>query len=258
MKLKKTTKCVLWYLLAAFFFFYYAVITADGGFSLSFAWIWPLGAAVCFLFGRLTAKHGKLPLPAPLRTLLVLLFLLALAFFLLVEAQVVSHMADQGSDDLDCIIVLGAKVRPSGPSRALRFRIDAAFEYLTAHPDTVAILSGGRGADEPMSEAECMYRALTGKGIAKERLILEEGSRDTKENIRNSFALLDSPAKIGLVTASYHVYRALSLAKAQDSPHTLCGIAAKSFDPLFLHFTVREFAGVLSEWLEGNMKLELF
>lgn len=258
MKLSKTIKCVLWFALAALFFCYYALITADAGLSLSFAWIWPLGGGVCLVCGLLTARFGRLPLPAPLRVLLVTVFLLALAFFLLVEAQIVSHMADQGGDDLDCIIVLGAKVRPSGPSRALRFRIDAAFAYLTAHPQTVAILSGGKGADEPVSEAECMYNALIERGIAKERLTVEDASRDTKENIRNSFALIERPSNVGLLTASYHVCRALALAEAQNSPHTLCGIAADAFDPLLLHFTVREFAGVLSECLEGNMQFELF
>ena len=261
MKLKKTTKCTIWFSLAVLSFAYDLIVGADGGFHLSFIWFWALCGVVCLAGGLLTCKYGALPLPAPLKTAIFVLFFLALALFLLVEAQIVFHMADTGGDDLDCIIVLGAGVHGDRPSRALRFRIDAACAYLTAHPGTFAVLSGGRGAGENITEAECMFRELTARGIKGERLILEEDSRDTKENIRNSLALLDAmdrPQKVGILTASYHVYRALALAQAQNSGYEIRGIAAAALDPLLLHFTVREFAGVLAEWAEGNMSVRLF
>lgn len=68
------------------------------------------------------------------------------------------------------LIVLGCRVKGDVPSLALQKRADAAYFYLLKNPDCVAILSGGQGKDENISEAACLKKLLTDRGIAQSRL----------------------------------------------------------------------------------------
>ncbi len=154
------------------------------------------------------------------------------------------------------IVVLGAKVNGTAPSQILQQRIDAAFAYLTEHPDAVAVLSGGQGSDEGISEAQCMFEGLTEMGIAADRLWLEETSTSTWENIRLSLALIEEksgsrPEALGLVTSEFHLLRAGLFAK-ECGVETL-GIPAKTDN--FLHFCnyfLREIAGVWHYFILGG------
>lgn len=82
----------------------------------------------------------------------------------------------------DAVIVLGAGVNGTEPSLILQSRIDAAADYLERHPDVLAVLSGGRGPGEEITEAKAMAQGLTQRGIPASRLILEEASTSMAEN----------------------------------------------------------------------------
>ena len=88
--------------------------------------------------------------------------------------------------NLDYIIVLGAHVDGTRMTLALLERARRALLYLEENPATRAVLSGGKGDGENISEAEAMYRYLTSYGIDGNRLILEEESTSTKENLEFS------------------------------------------------------------------------
>ena len=148
---------------------------------------------------------------------------------------------------------LGANGRGHRPSNALLWRIDAAEDYLRENPDTRAILSGGQGADEAISEAQCMYNVLTERGIDGGRLILEDRSRDTNENIRNSLALMEEDATFAVVTNNFHVFRAVMLAETQ-SGRDVSGIASPYKNTLVIHYMIREIPGMISEVYEGNIQ----
>ena len=96
--------------------------------------------------------------PAAARAAVRVLAVLFLCVFLLVEAAVISGLSAKGEPDLDYLVVLGAAVKGTEPGEALRLRIQAAARYLEANPRTVAIVSGGRGTGEEITEAECMER----------------------------------------------------------------------------------------------------
>lgn len=108
-------------------------------------------------------------------------------------------------------IVLGCSVIGTRPSRILQERLEAAYTYLQENPGAQCILSGGQGDGEDISEAECMYRYLTEKGIDKERLLLEDKSTTTEENLQFSKEILEEHGlgnQITIVTSEFHAYRA--------------------------------------------------
>ncbi|MDR1599199.1 MAG: YdcF family protein [Oscillospiraceae bacterium] len=115
----------------------------------------------------------------------------------------------------DCIIILGAQVKPNGsPSEALLRRMELALEYYNARP-CVIIATGGRGEDEPMAEGDFMYRWLRKAGAPDDALAVDNMSRNTRENIANAKALM---AERGLeralvVTSDYHLPRALAVCR---------------------------------------------
>ncbi len=146
------------------------------------------------------------------------------------------------------LVVLGAKVNPTGPSVSLNDRIQGAYEYLAAHPEVIAVVSGGKGGDEPMTEAQCMYEELVRLGISPERIWMEDQATSTWENLHFSLDLIEErtgkrPGKIGVLSSEYHLYRASLFAKACGVEFV--GVPAKTslFTVKLNHF-LREIAGV--------------
>ena len=190
--------------------------------------------------------------PLLLRRMFCLLAVVGAVLFVIVEGCIISHYRDKGREGLDYIIVLGAQMKEKGPSAVLQFRLDAAYEYLMHNEETICIVSGGQGRNEPCSEAEGMYSYLTEKGIAPERILLEERSTDTSENIAYSAELIGrTDVSVGIVTNNFHVFRGLHLARAAGFEN-VCGIAARSNIYFQLNNMVREFFGVLKDFIFGN------
>lgn len=138
--------------------------------------------------------------------------------------NVITHSTDSDKDT-EYIIVLGCKVTGDKPGIYLRGRINKAYEYLTEHPDAKAILSGGQGSDEQISEGQCMYNTLTEMGIDPKRLMVEDESTSTIENFNNSIQKLKAQGteitEITIVTNDFHEYRASKFAER-------CGLKAYS------------------------------
>ena len=99
--------------------------------------------------------------------------------------------ASSDEQNLDYVIVLGAKVKEEGISKSLKARLDKAIEYSQDNPGTVLILSGGQGSDEPVSEAKAMFEYLSYNGVPKDKMVLETFSTSTVENIAYSKVLID-------------------------------------------------------------------
>ena len=101
-------------------------------------------------------------------------------------------------------------------SANLGYRVQTAFQYLKKNPETKVILSGGQGPGEDISEAEAMRRYLEGKGIAADRILLEDTSVNTEENIQNSAELIgDMEKSVVIVSNDFHIFRAKRIAKKQ-------------------------------------------
>ena len=143
-------------------------------------------------------------------------------------------------------VVLGCSVKGENPSRILKERLDAAYVYLMENPEAYCVLSGGQGEDELISEAECMYRYLTAAGIDGDRLILEDASGNTEENLRFSGELLAErglDGDITIVTSEFHAYRAQKAAErlGMNSYST----PSRTFFLYLPTYYVRELYGIL-------------
>lgn len=222
----------------------YGLIVQSGAAGTIFFVIW-FALGLVFAGFALAVKFGvweKLPL-LPKRLFLGIVCV-GLLCFVAVEACVISGFGKKGKEDLDYIIVLGAQVRKSGPSRVLRYRLDKAIEYLNENPDTICIVSGGQGANEHISEAQGMAEYLTEHGIPSERILLEDQSVNTAQNISNSKKLMKDGASVGIVTNDFHMFRALQIAKKQGFKDAY-GIASESNRIYLLNNMIREFFAMI-------------
>ncbi|MBR6207837.1 MAG: YdcF family protein [Oscillospiraceae bacterium] len=236
--------------------FYFACgLTVRFGQSLLFLWLL-LGLAMVgryFLWRWAWAKGRPAPFPRWLLILERTLICLGLAVFLYGESFIVSAALQRAPDDLDALVVLGARVNEDGPSGSLRERIEAAEDYLRRNPDTLAVASGGQGEDEPMSEAACIRERLIAAGIDPSRITLEDRSSSTLENLSNSFALLpEGVHTVGIVTNDFHVFRALALGNKLGG-YELSGVPARSSVSGFIHYAMREFFASAVLFLQGHI-----
>mgnify|MGYP003286769846 FL=1 len=245
--------------------FYFIGIAVYAGLSSLFPCIWAAGGVFFYgiaVFLHLNRKHGMLSgfaLPAVLKHGLLVLAVLCVLVFVAVEALIFTGMFHKPSKDLDYIIVLGAQVNGTKLSNSLRLRVERAGEYLEENPEACAVLSGGKGTGEDITEAEAMYRYLVKKGVSPDRLLKEEHSTNTSENLKFSLKIIDTEedgkgkeASIGVVTNNFHVYRGVALGKKLGCSH-IEGIPSKSNTFLQVNYLVREFFGVVKDKAAGNM-----
>ena len=172
------------------------------------------------------------------------------------EGIVIHASFGNPDEQIDYLVVLGAGVHGTEPSLSLRNRIDAAYEYLTANPDVTAVLSGGMGDGENISEAQCMFDHLTAMGIAPDRLWMEDQSASTWMNLNYSLNLIEEktgtrPGKIGVLSSEYHLFRASLFTK--ECGTQFVGVPAKTTKiSLRINYFMREAAGVWHYLLLGG------
>lgn len=243
--------------LGGLFLLYYIGIILYVGIRADFAWIWALGSVFWFALWqglRYAAGHPDTWVHAALRVAAGLIAV-GLVVLAVVGGRIVGGMVAKPERDLDYVIVLGAQVRGTKPSRALRKRLDRALAYAQENPRTMLILSGGQGPDEGISEAECMQQYLSEHGLAEDRMLLEDRSTSTRENLRFSEQYLDKEKdRIGLLSNNFHIYRALGLARHEGYLH-ISGIPAPSDLGLQPHYVLREVCAVLAELVRGGIVL---
>ena len=190
------------------------------------------------------------------KSVFTILLCLGLLVMGVTEALIIHASFGDKDESCEYMVVLGAKVRPDGPSVSLMDRIRAAAEYMKAHPDVIAIVSGGMGEDEPMPEAKCMYEELIKLGIGPDRIWMEDKATTTWENIRFALDLIEEktgrrPEKIGILSSEYHMFRAKMFAR--DCGVEAVGIPARTsrLSQMVNHF-LREAAGVWHYILLGG------
>ena len=250
----QSVRMIVYFILFVWCVFYIVTLVFYAGIFLSWIWIWILIGAFAFLrFTMLKMsidKNKRLKIPKAIKIIYYTVFFLSLAFFLAIEFNISVAMNTKPQKDLDYVIVLGAGLNGTTPTKPLAKRIEEGYIYMSDNPDTILIASGGQGFHESISEAECIKRELVKMGIDEDRIILENRSTSTIENLKFSLEIIGDPdAEVGIITNSFHEYRAGLIAKnvGYTNAHS---VPAVTLFPVGIHYMLREFFGVVRLWME--------
>lgn len=196
----------------------------------------PFCRAIKFLWSKLPFRIIMLVISA------VIAFLAGMCVYFTVNMII---RAEVPVDEPKAVIVLGCQVKGEEPSEMLKSRMNAAIEIYENNPEALIIACGGKGVGEDISEAEAMLRYFTEKGIHVERIVAEDSSTSTEENLKNASEILSEKGisdGIVIVTNEFHQYRAYAFASR-------CGISAgahsaKTYPLHLLNYWLREWAGL--------------
>ena len=228
------------------------VMAVNSG-SLFFAVWYVLGAALLAVAAAVHTGAWRLVPALVLRVVGTLVVCVALVLVLAL-GLVSGQLGATGEPGLDYVVVLGAQIYDDGsPSPVLRYRLDAALDYLRDNPQTKVVVSGGKGPNEPYPEARGMAAYLEARGIDQARILQEPRSVNTLQNITYAQALMDaSSPRVGIVTNNFHVYRAVRIARKAGLADA-CGIASYSTPWYLPNNLLREAMGLVKDYVVGNV-----
>lgn len=238
--------------------YFFTCLAYGGGLSLSWVWIWIVIGAFSLvrvlMLGAGIKGLSRIKIAPVFSWVYRIVFGIFLISFIIIECKVIGAMTAAAPDNLEYVVLLGAGLHGTQPSNPYRARIQKAAEYLEDNENAILIASGGQGYDEAISEAECAKRVLVEQyGIDEDRIILEDKSRDTEENLKNSLAIIgDADASVGIITNGFHECRAMSIAESvgYENVHS---VPAKTLFPVGIHYIVREFFGMVEFYLKYEL-----
>ena len=233
---------------------YYCLITLYAGNGTTFSWFWitagTIGLLLSCLFRYLSIHNIEMRYGLPF--LIAIIIAIGLGIFALIEVIIISHANKKAEIGLDFIIILGAQVKGTRISKTLLKRLDTAEAYLRENTKTIAIVSGGKGEKEAISEADAMSDYLIGRGISGNRIMKEDKSKNTFENILYCKTFIKTNSSVAIVTNGFHLFRSISIAKKQGI-NQVQGLAAPTDRILAVNYYTREAVGVLKDRLLGNI-----
>ncbi len=244
----------IWLVLALICMGYYIVCATYAGVGSSFIFIWLMGAV---FFGlvfavRVLEIKGIIHVAKVFRICFIVIMAAGASLFIFTEALIIKGMMAKPKDNCDYIIVLGCQIRGDHITRSLKNRLDVAVSYAIDNPDTTIIVSGGRGKGENTTEAFAMYNYMVSKGIDGSRIIQEDKSTDTSENMKYSVQYIENTdSLVGIVTNNFHIERSRLLARHAGLNNT-CVMPAESDHLLFINYMVREAIGIVKDFVFGN------
>ena len=181
-----------------------------------------------------------------LRLLLVIYPALAIYFswqFLVFLVSSIVYGQKTKEEKCSVLVVLGAGLIDGhivGPLLAGRIKTAVT----SATDDSIFIMSGGKGEDEQVSEASAMKKYAVEKlDIAADRILVEEQSRNTLENLKFSSQMLKKP--FIFFSSDFHIFRAALFAASLD----LDAQGSKGSKTTIYYrtvFFIREFVAVLN------------
>ena len=185
----------------------------------------------------------------------VVLVCVGLVYFFIVEIPIIKNARTDKDAERPYLVVLGAAVHGDYASLSLVHRLQGALDYMEQYPESIAIVSGGQGRGENMTEAKCMYDWLTAHGIDSSRIILEDKATSTSENLEFSFDIIRSlgvepDGNTAILSSPYPLFRAKSMAKSMGVE--AAGVAGHwDYPVLTLNYFIREAFGVTHMWAFG-------
>lgn len=191
----------------------------------------------------------------PIGINVIFLWISAIAFstlftficYMLCSSNFLNH---KPKPDFDAILVLGAGIFTENVTPMLANRLDCALTLHQKQPHAMFIVSGGQGPDEPISEALAMQRYLMHHGIESNRIMLEDQSTSTSENIEFTKSLVHSHfasiPKIVCVTSQFHIMRALRF--GQKFNLKLTGVGSHTPYHFFEIALIRDFLALMYQY----------
>lgn len=149
----------------------------------------------------------------------------------------------------DAILILGCRLRGETPSVFLTERTKKGAKLFKEGYGDYIIVSGGQGNDEDISEAEGMKRILIAEGIDERKIILEDKSRNTAENIEFSSKIIDEKKfkEVIIVSNDFHLRRASILAYKNKVKATYSGVFVNNYWYLELYGGIREMPAIIKD-----------
>ena len=225
------------------------------GFSFS-AFLFLCAGVLFSAFFLISAFERVMPRPARIvRNIIIVILIFGAAMFIAAEIPVILASGGDSDNAAEYLIVLGAGINGTSPSLSMINRLVAAFDYLSRYPESTAVLTGGQGPGESIPEAEAMRIWLERQGIAPGRLLIEDESTSTLENIVFALEIIESDAgditkPIAIASSEYHLYRAKYIASSLGI--TTLGVSAKTKNfPMKINHFIREAFGVIYMWVFG-------
>lgn len=138
--------------------------------------------------------------------------------FIMVESLLIMEGNKTYKKESKYLFILGAKLYGDKPSPVLIERLKTGLVYLDAYKDTKVVVTGGQGRDELISEGQAMKDYLVNNGIEESRIILEDKSINTFQNIKYGLEKVkefdDSDnIEILIATSKFHIFRSKFIAK---------------------------------------------
>lgn len=242
-------------ILAALSVIYFIILIVSSGIGAAFAGFWFVTGGVFMVISLYLQKliRNNVVINKTICIAVGVIFLVCATFFGFVEGKIIYAANKRPKEGAEYLIVLGAGVNGTVPSQTLKNRINAAIDYLRENPDTLVIASGGQGPGEDVTEAQVISDYLLLGGIGPERIIIENESTSTVENIKFSKEFIENnDASIVLATSDFHIMRATRIAEMQG----LTNVSGCPAEPGYftkLNNYVREFFAVVKDKLCGNI-----
>ena len=209
-----------------------------------------LWLALYAMFSRRNTRMSR-----GIRLCLVMGVTLGFPLFLAAEIPVLRDARSAPDTSAPYLIVCGAGVNGSTPSRSMTDRLQRALQWLRDNPSGAAVLSGAQGPGEDLTEARAMAQWLTAEGVDPDRLILEERSASSYENLKYSLAAIadrggDAAGPVAILSSEYHLHRLGWMAERLGcQPVPVAAPTTKK--SLFINYAIREAFAMWKLWLFG-------
>ncbi len=233
---------------------YFFSITIFIGYLNIFNVIWVFMGIAAFVLYTQKEKIKTLykKMPVIIKIISFVFICTLLLSFIIIEGLIINHAQNKNTEDAYCVVLLGAGLNGSAPSLTLLQRIDAAVTYLQENNKTKVVVSGGKGIRETVTEAEVMSKVLQNNGIEADRIILEDRSNNTLENLTYTGQLIDIDRKVVIISSGFHLFRAKCIAR-KIGYKNIGGIGSKTPLLLLPNYYVREYFAFLKELLVDNI-----
>ena len=208
-----------------------------------------LALTICIKISKSNYKYNKL-----FKIISIIgktIFLLWLISFIIIEALIFTGSKSDDEIKFDTIIVLGAGIRGEAPSFALKSRLDEAIEYLDENDETKVIVTGGFGVGEDFSEAHVSKKYLIENDIEEHRILIEDKSRNTFQNVQYSKDILgdDYDGVTAAVSNNFHLFRARMILQQNGLTGYAIGQKIPTYEALNVLYNIREYFSVVKHLL---------